>query len=189
MNRITLAGLGACAAVAVALSGCSKSTDHHRAPSVAASTSSAASTSAAATPATRWWSNSAVKVGSTIDPAHPGAAAASLHPSQTDYCGMLRQTVKAGKSLLTNAQTANSALRIGIEAFVPEISAVAPAPITAQWRVLGPFVLAAAKAGQLPSAAGSGATQALEAVSLVAADAKTRCGLDLTPLIAGATGD
>jgi hypothetical protein len=189
MKQITLtAGLGLCAALAVAVSGCSKSTSHHTTPASAAPSSSP-SLSAAAAPATRWWSNSAVKVGSTIDPANPAAAAAGLQPSHTDYCGMLSQTLKARKPLLSSAQGGDPSLRTGIEAFVPEISRVAPASITGQWRVLGPFVLAAAKAGQLPSTAGSGTTQALQAVSLIAVDAKSHCGLDLAPLIAIAAGD
>ncbi len=182
-------GLGLISVVAVtaAGTGCSKST-HHSTPAHTASSSKASATAAAATP-TRWWSNSAVQVGSPIDPANPGAATAKLHPSQADYCGMLKQTVKAGKSLVTSAQTADTRVRIGIEAFVPEISKVAPSPVDSQWRVLGPVVLAAAKAGALPSSgAGAGTAQALQAVSVVAADAKSRCGLDLTPLITGATG-
>jgi hypothetical protein len=171
--------------VIAAGAGCSKST-HHSTPSHSASP--APSTTATAAP-TRWWSNSAVQVGSPIDPANPGAAAAKLHPSQADYCGMLKQTVKAGKSLITSAQKADTGVRIGIEAFVPEISKVAPSPVDSQWRVLGPVVLAAANAGTLPSSgAGAATTQALQAVSVVAADAKSHCGLDLTPLIAGATG-
>jgi hypothetical protein len=190
MNRIQLAGrasVGLVAALALALTGCSKST-HHDQPSTSPSSSAVSSSSSApAAAATRWWSNSAVKVGSAIDPAHPGAAAASLHESQTDYCGMLSQTVKAGKKLITNAQAADTSLRLGIQAFVPEISKVAPSGIAGQWRTLGPVVLAAAQAGALPSSgAGSATVQALQAVSVVAADAKTRCGLDLSPLIAGA---
>jgi hypothetical protein len=190
MNRIQFAPAGGlCAAavlaVAVAGTGCSKSTNNHTTPASAASTSSP-STPAAGT-ATRWWSNSAVKVGSAIDPAHPGAAAAQLHESQADYCGMLGQTVKAGKNLISTAQTADTGLRLGIQAFVPEITKVAPSGIAGQWRALGPVVLAAAQAGALPSSgAGSGTVAALEAVSVIAADAKTRCGLDLSPLIAGA---
>jgi hypothetical protein len=180
---LVLAGV---VAVIAAGAGCSKST-HHSTPSHSVS-SPAPSTTANAAP-TRWWSNSAVQVGSPIDPANPGAAAAKLHPSQADYCGMLKQTVKAGKSLITSAQMADSPVRIGIEAFVPEISEVAPSSVEAQWRVLGPVVLAAANAGTLPSTgAGAPTTQALQAVSIVAADAKSHCGLDLTPLIAGATG-
>jgi hypothetical protein len=187
MKRIQFTpGVGMCAAAVLAIAvtgtGCSKSTHHDAAP-----TSAASSTTAGA--AARWWSNSAVKVGSPIDPADPGAAAAELHPSQTDYCGMLGQTLKAGKALITSAQTADASLRTGIAAFVPEISKVAPTPVDGQWRVLGPVILAAAQAGALPSSgAGGVTTQALQAVSVVASDAKSRCGLDLAPLIAGATG-
>jgi hypothetical protein len=184
-------GIGLCAAAVLAIAatgtGCSKSTHHNAAPNPAASSASSSSTPAGT--ATRWWSNSAVQVGSPIDPANPGADAAKLHQSQADYCGMLKQTVKAGKSLITSAQTADTGVRIGIQAFVPEISKVAPSPVDAQWRVVGPVVLAAAKAGALPSTgAGAATAQALQAVSVVASDAKSRCGLDLTPLIAGATG-
>jgi hypothetical protein len=189
MNRIQFApAAGLCAAavlaIAVAGTGCSKSSHHDAAQSSAVASS--ASKPAAGT-ATRWWSNSAVKVGSAIDPANPGAAAAKLHESQADYCGMLGQTVKAGKNLISTAQTADTGLRLGIQAFVPEITKVAPSGVAGQWRTLGPVVLAAAQAGALPSSgAGSGTVAALEAVGVIAADAKTRCGLDLSPLIAGA---
>jgi hypothetical protein len=188
MTRIqiaTRASVGLAAAVALTVSGCSKSS-HHASPSHSSSSTTSSATTGAPT---RWWSNSAVTVGSPIDPANPGAAAAKLHQSQADYCGMLKQTVKAGKSLITSAQTSDTGVRIGIEAFVPEISKVAPSPVDAQWHVLGPVVLAAANAGALPSTgAGAATAQALQAVSVVASDAKSRCGLDLTPLIAGATG-
>jgi hypothetical protein len=66
---------------------------------------------------------------------------------------------------------------------------VAPAGITGPWRVLGPAVLALAKSGTAPSSGSSAVTtQALASVSAIAADAKTRCGLDLTPLIVGVGG-
>jgi hypothetical protein len=179
---LVLAGV---VAVIAAGAGCSKSS-HQASPSHSSSSTTSSATTGAPT---RWWSNSAVQVGSPIDPANPGAAAAKLHQSPADYCGMLKQTVKAGKSLITSAQTSDTGVRIGLEAFVPEISKVAPSPVDAQWHVLGPVVLAAANAGALPSTgAGAATAQALQAVSVVASDAKSRCGLDLTPLIAGATG-
>lgn len=131
--------------------------------------------------ATRWWSNSAVTVGSKISSAHPEAAAASLHPSQADYCGMLKQTVAAGKSILPGVKATDPALLTSTKAFVAEIERVAPAGVTAQWQVLGPVILALVKSG--------GDLKALPTVDLgaittagteIAADSLKNCGVDLS---------
>jgi hypothetical protein len=131
--------------------------------------------------ATRWWSNSAVTSGSTISPAQPGAEAARLHVSPGDYCGMLKQTVAAGKSILPGITATDPALLTSTKAFVAEIEKVAPAGVTAQWQVLGPTVLALVKSGGDTAALPTGNLGAVTTAALaIAADSKKNCGVDLS---------
>lgn len=132
--------------------------------------------------ATRWWSNSAVTVGSTVSPADPEAAAARLSPSQADYCGMLKQTLAANKSLVSAITATDPALAVSARAFLAEIQRVAPASVTGQWHVLGPAVLELVKSGGtsgLPSNLGA-LTSAANAIS---SDAQTNCGVDLSSVL------
>jgi len=124
------------------------------------------------TSATRWWSNSAVGVGSTLAPGATDAAATRLHPSRTQYCTMLRQTVAAGRSVLTGAS--GRAATTATTAFVAEVQAVAPTAIAPSWRTLGPALVTVAHGGTLSSSA---AVQ--QAGAAIAADAKSACHLDL----------
>ena len=143
--------------------------------------SSAASASSSHLTATRWWSNSAGPAGSTIDPQHPDAAAAHLSPSLSEYCGMLRQTVAAGQSILPNVTANDPALLTSTKAFVAELEAVAPASIGGSWRVVGPAVLALIESGGSPMRVkGIDAAAVRKAVGTVAADAKRSCGVDLS---------
>jgi hypothetical protein len=176
--RAVRRGVVPCAALVVAssLAGCGES---HPGSSHAGTISSASSTSSAV--ATRWWSNSAVPIGSTVSSTQPGATATKLHPSQADYCGMLKQTVAAGKSLLPGLTATDPALVTSTKAFVAEIEKVAPAGITAQWQVLGPAVLTVVKSGgditALPSA---DLGPAITAANAITADSKKTCGVDLS---------
>jgi len=171
-------GVVPCAAlvVTVSVAGCSGA---HHGSSHAAKTSSASSPSSFV--ATRWWSNSAVTAGSKISSAHPDAAAADLHASRADYCGMLKQTVAAGKSILPGITATDPALLTSTKAFIAEIEQVAPAGITGQWQVLGPTVLALVKSGgdttALPSVDLGAVTKAADAIS---ADSTKNCGVDLS---------
>jgi hypothetical protein len=177
-------GVAACAALVVALSvaGCSGGSGSSKAPAPKSGTAG----SSAAAAATRWWSNSAVTVGSPIDPADPGAAAAHLHPSQSDYCGMLKQTLDSRKSILPNASAGDPALLVSTEAFVAEIQQVAPAGITGSWQVLGPAIIGLIKSGgALPTSTAGTTAQNLAAVEAVAADAKKNCNLDLSAIVTG----
>lgn len=169
--RVTLAAL-VTFALAGALAGCGGS-------SGGTSHSSQSSSPAAAT---RWWSNTAVSVGSTVSPADPEAAAARLSPSQADYCGMLKQTLAANKSLVSAITAADPALAVSARAFLAEIQRVAPASVSGQWHVLGPAVLALVKSGGtsgLPSNLGA-LTSAANAIS---SDAQTNCGVDLSSVL------
>lgn len=188
--RAVRRGLAACVAIIVAIivaltvAGCTSS--KHASTSSSASSASPSGSSPATAAATRWWSNSAATVGTTIDPANPGAAAAKLHPSQTEYCGMLKQTLDARKSILPTAGTSDPALLSGAEAFAAEIQQVAPAGITASWHVLGPAIIGLIKSGgQVPTGAAGQTAKTLQAAQAVSADAKATCKLDLTAIVTG----
>jgi hypothetical protein len=128
--------------------------------------------------ATRWWSDAAGPVGSTVEVAHPAAAAARLRPARPDYCRMLAQTVAAGRALLPAAGDRGQ-LAV-TEAFVAEISAVAPAAVAASWQVLGAAVLAIVRSGgQLATVSGVDATAVRRAEAAISADAQRGCHLDL----------
>lgn len=192
-RAVTLPGMALrsrTAAVAVALltvpavaTACSGSSGGGR----TVSTAPAPSTSAAAAP-TRWWSNSAVTAGSTIDVNDPTSAAAKLHPSKTDYCGMLKQTLDSGNSILPGITATDPALLTASKAFVAEIQQVAPADVTGSWQVLGPAILALVNSGGNLSAVQSLDVASIsKAVTAVSDEAKQACGLDLSA-ITGAAG-
>lgn len=125
----------------------------------------------------RWWSNAAASPGSTVDPHDPGALAAKLQPSQQDYCGMLRQTLAAGGSILPGGS--QSIPLDTLQAFVAELQHVAPSSIAPSWQVLGPALVSyvrtsGASLGKQPAAA------ITTAVTTISADAKSTCHLDLS---------
>lgn len=129
---------------------------------------------------TRWWSNSATSAGSRVDTSKPDAVAAKLHPSRTDYCGMLRQTVAAGKAVFGGA-SADPAWVHTLTAFVQELQRVAPQQVSADWQLLGDSMLTLVRnAGKTPAPHPAAAPAAIEqAAAHVAADAKTTCNVDL----------
>jgi hypothetical protein len=143
---------------------------------------SGAPTSSSGVVATRWWSNTEVKAGSTIEPGSPDAAVSKLHASRTDYCTMLRQTLAAGKSILPGVTAADPALLISSKAFVGEIQKVAPSAIASSWRVLGTAVIALVESrGDTTKATKEiDAAAVQKAGSTVASDAKHSCGVDLS---------
>ncbi|MDT4958439.1 MAG: hypothetical protein QOD31_2238, partial [Pseudonocardiales bacterium] len=162
-------------AIAASVAGCT-STDQKKAADLG--TSSAPTSTFVAT---RWWSNAAVTAGSKIDPKHPDAAAKDLHPSQADYCGMLKQTLAAGKSILPDITSTDPALLTSAKAFIAEIEKVAPAGITAQWQLVGPAVLSLVKSGgdtgSLPAVDLGALTKAADAINT---DSLAHCGVDLS---------
>lgn len=136
--------------------------------------------------ATRWWSNSATTAGTTIDPKNPEAVAGQLDASKADYCGMLRQTAAAGRSILPNVTANDPALLISTKAFVAELEAVAPSSVAGSWKVLGPAVITIVESG-----GGSAAVKKIDAAAVqqaartVSADAKRSCGVDLSSGVTG----
>jgi len=91
---------------------------------------------------------------------------------------MLRQTVKAGHSILPGVSANSPALLTSTEAFLADLQGVAPAEVSAQWKVLSASVLALVKSGG-KSTAGVDAAQVSLAAATVATDAKSRCGVNL----------
>jgi len=127
---------------------------------------------------TRWWNDGGQAVGSTIDPSNPTAAAKALHPSRQVYCDMLRQTIKAGHSILPGVSASSPALLTSTEAFLAELQSVAPPEVSGSWRVLGATVVELVKSGG-KSAASLNAAQISSAAATVSNDAKSRCGVSL----------
>ena len=142
------------------------------------SPSAAPATSAPAQALSRWWSNSAVTAGSTVDPAHPYAADAQLHTSTSDYCGMLQQTLSAGRSILPGGSQ-NLPLAT-LEAFVGELRQVAPADVAGQWRVLGDAILTFARTNGASLGTGSNPSAVASAAADISANARTACNLNLS---------
>jgi hypothetical protein len=131
--------------------------------------------------ATRWWSNSAATTGSRINPDQPGAVAAKLHPSQSEYCQMLSQTLAAGKSILPGATASDPALLTSTEAFVAEVQRVAPASVHSQWQVVGDAIVGFVKStGSSVGKSAVSTTTLTSDVAAISADAKQNCHLDLT---------
>lgn len=129
----------------------------------------------------RWWSNGQVDAGSTIALSGPDKAASKLLPSRSDYCSMLKQTVAAGRSILPGVTASDPALLASTKAFVDELQHVAPAAVAPSWRVLGSALVALVGSGGNPvGVQGIDAAAVQRAGSLVAADAKHSCGVDLS---------
>jgi hypothetical protein len=167
---------GAAASLALAVTACSGS------PAKTASLSDGISSSPASTlVATRWWSNSATTTGTLIDPKNPQELVGKLQSSRHDYCGMLRQTVAAGHSILQGVTAHDPALLTSTKAFVAELGAVAPSRLAGSWKVLGSAVITiVASGGDTAKVKTIDAAAVRTAASTVAADAKHSCGVDLS---------
>lgn len=112
--------------------------------------------SAHATIATHWWSGS-------------------------DYCGILRQTIRARHSIFAGASADDPALLAATKSFVSDLTAAAPEPVRAQWLVLGPALTELVEsAGKLSAVSGVNTRRVSVAATAVAADAKTRCHVDVS---------
>ena len=169
--------VAACALVALAPAAASCTS----AAKPAQQTTSTAAASSSSLVAKRWWSNSATQAGSLIDPKNPAAVAQLLRPSPIDYCGMLRDTVAAGHSILPNVTANDPALLTSTRAFVAELQAVAPATVAGPWHVLGPAVITiVGSGGDTTKVKGIDAAAVRTAASTVAADAMRSCGVDLS---------
>jgi hypothetical protein len=148
--------------------------------SQASSTSAPQSAGAVQQVATRWWSDAAAAQGSRIDESNPGAAANVLVPSQDAYCGMLKQTLAAGRSILPQAKAGDKALVASTKAFLAEIQSVAPPSVVDDWKTLAPTLLALVSGHELPANTSDQAKANAAAAKALAADAKTNCGLSLS---------
>ena len=144
-------------------------------------TPSASHTTESGPPPARWWSNSAVTAGSAVDPANPDAASGKLHASTSDYCGMLQQTLSAGRSILPGGSQ-NLPLA-SLEAFVGELRQVAPPSVASQWQVLGDAILSFARTNGT-SLGGGNAAAIVKAATDVSTDARTTCNLNLSASVA-----
>jgi hypothetical protein len=163
--------IGALVALAPGLAACSGGSSGTSAPAAGA---------ASGPPAARWWSNSAAKSGTVIDAADPTGVAAQLHPSPTDYCGMLRETLAAGKSILPGVTARDAARLTSTEAFVAEIQRVAPTSVAAAWHTLGDALVAVvASGGDIAKVHGVDPHAVQRAAATVSADARTGCHVDL----------
>jgi hypothetical protein len=174
-------GIAPCTALVLAWSVAGCGGTHHATKAAGGSNSSPSTHSS---PAKRWWSNSAVPAGSAIDAAHPAAAAAGLHESRHDYCGMLKQTVAAGKSILPGVKADDPVLLTSTKAFVAEIAQVAPGGVHGQWQVLGPVILALVKSGGDTTALKSIDVHAVaQSADAIAADSIKNCGVNLASAV------
>ncbi|HEX3334935.1 MAG TPA: hypothetical protein VHS54_00650 [Jatrophihabitans sp.] len=175
---VALCAIGALLPIAAA---CSGGSGGSVGPGSGGSAPAGAASSSATAVATRWWSNSAARSGTTIDPKNPQAAAGHLHASKADYCAMLNQTVAAGKSILPGVTANDPALLTSTKAFVAEIEAVAPPTVAGAWKELGSAVIALVGSGGDPAMVnGVDAAAVRQAASTVAADAKRSCRVDLS---------
>jgi hypothetical protein len=159
-------------AAVVAVGGC---TGGPSKPS-AASGGDGGATSAA--PVTRWWSNSAEQAKTVIDAGNPAAAARKLKPSRTEYCGMLADTLAAGRSVLSGVSADDPQLATATKAFVAELTSVAPTELRADWTTVGGAMVALVDAKT--SAAHVDSAKVSAAVTAIGADAKAHCNLDLS---------
>ncbi|HSY15275.1 MAG TPA: hypothetical protein VK816_04745 [Jatrophihabitantaceae bacterium] len=168
-------------ALALALAGCTGSTNPSGSTHPGGSAPSGSATPVVA--ATRWWQDPHASAGSTIDPAHPTAAAAGLHRDRSSYCGILASTLKTGQDVLAGMTATDPALRTSIRAWVAELSAVAPSPVAGPWQTLGAAILAMAGSGgslettALPDGLTPAAVSA--AAAAIATDSRTACNLNL----------
>lgn len=170
-----VATASAATALALAVAACSGS------PAKTAPSAGGPSVHESALVAKRWWSNSGTAAGTLIDPNDPQAVVGKLHASKQDYCGMLRQTVAAGRSILPGVTAHDPALLTSTKAFVAEIEAVSPSTIAGSWKVLGDAVITIVESGgDTTKVKKVDAVAVRKAAGTVAADAKHSCGVDLS---------
>jgi hypothetical protein len=101
--------------------------------------------------------------------------------SGTDYCEILRQTMRAGHSVLAGTDANDPALLTATKAFVADLTAAAPDPVRSQWQVLGPALTdLVGSGGKLGAVSGVDSRRVSAAATAIAADAKSRCSLNLS---------
>ncbi|SDJ05386.1 hypothetical protein SAMN05444157_1489 [Frankineae bacterium MT45] len=171
--------LTGCAAVALtALVGCSSGQKHAQ-----KSTSHQA---------IRWWTDAAGANGSKIDMKNPTADAANLKPDTKSYCSVLSSTMAAGKTPFSGFSSDDPAVGASTQAWLAELTALAPAELAPSWKTYSTGILALLSAATKPTAAlpsFSAADQSAQTAALAAisADAKTSCNLTLFATSSSAT--
>lgn len=101
--------------------------------------------------------------------------------SGTDYCDILRQTMRAGHSVLGATKAGDPALLVATKAFVADLTASAPKDVRAQWQVLGPALTQLVESGgKLTAVSGANSRAVAAAATAIATDAKTRCHVDVS---------
>lgn len=109
------------------------------------------------------------------------SAATTQWWSGSDYCAILRQTIRAGHSALSGAKAGDPALLATTKAFVSDLIAAAPAPVSAQWQVFGPALTDLIGSGGKPTAmSGANNRRVAAAAAAIATDAKSRCHVDVS---------
>jgi hypothetical protein len=94
---------------------------------------------------------------------------------------MLRETVQSGRSVLSGLTGQDEALAGATKAFLAELQGVAPEPVVSPWRVLASTIEAlVAAGGDAKKVKGVDTADIQRAASVIAADAKSSCRLDLT---------
>jgi len=177
-GRAVAVSAAALASVLV-IAGCDSGGGTHAATATTPSSSApSAAVAGKSFSAVRWWSNSAASAGSAVDVNNPAANASSLHPSRSDYCQMIAQTQKAGKTLFTGVAASNTDLQVTITAFAAEIEAVAPSQVSGAWRTLGrAIVMMARSGGDVAHLKGIDAKSVQQAAATISADATAVCHL------------
>jgi hypothetical protein len=115
-------------------------------------------------------------------PQHSSHATTATHWwSGSDYCGILRQTMRAGHSILAGAAATDPDLLAATKAFVADLTSAAPAGVRTQWQVLGPALTDLVASGGTPTAVSGVDTRRVSvAATAIAQDAKSRCHVDVS---------
>jgi hypothetical protein len=113
---------------------------------------------------------------------HSTSAATTTHWwTSTDYCSILRQTVRAGHSVLAGTAATDPKLLATTKTFVSDVTASAPSEVRAQWQVLGPALTQLVESGgKLATISGVNTREVSAAATAIASDAKTRCHVDVS---------
>lgn len=128
-------------------------------------------------PAVRWWVSPAGPIGATIDVENPEASAARLTPSHTDYCALLRSSMNNSNSPFAAQAGLHSNAVATAHAWLAEIEALSDGQVRTSWQTFGPTLVAAMTSTHAPARP---ADSVSAAVSMIANDARTSCGLDLS---------
>lgn len=131
----------------------------------------------------------ALVAGCSSDPAdtappgapQPSTSVATQWWSAKGYCGILRQTLLAGHSILPGAAAGDPELLTATRKFVASVTAAAPGKVRAQWQVLGPALTQLVETGGTPgNISGVNTRLVAQAAAAIASDAKKRCQLDVS---------